>query len=108
MERFAFVSRHAPTPGQIELAGRAGIELVHVWDRDAFGPIPEAADSQYQGIIGVHPMVVVQAMKNGKKIGVFENVSRPGPDGKPQFSVGRLVVVTADDPAYGIQILEFR
>jgi len=94
MERFAFVSRHAPTQGQIELASRAGIELVHVGDRDAFRPIPEAMDPEFQGIIGVHPLVAVKALKNDKKAGVFENISRPGPDGKPQFTVGRLVVVS--------------
>ena len=94
MDKFAFVSRHAPTKEQIALANQAEIELVHVGDRDAFGTIPETSDPQYQGIVGVHPMTIIQALKNGKMVGVFENISRPGLDGKPQFTVGRLVVVT--------------
>jgi len=76
------------------LAGRAGVELVHVGDRDAFGVIPEVSAPEFVGVVGVHPMVLIQALKNGKMAGVFENISRPGLDGKPQFSVGRLVVVS--------------
>lgn len=93
MRKFAFVSRHVPTAAQGELAAKAEIELVFVGDRDAFGPIPEAHDPKFEGIVGVHPLVILAALAAGKSAGVFENISRPGVDGKPTFSVGRLVVI---------------
>jgi len=34
--RFAFISRHTPTSGQVKLAADQGITLVTIGDRDAF------------------------------------------------------------------------
>lgn len=106
MEKFAFVSRHEPTPDQIRVAEEQGVELIHKGDVNAFGPgdpiVPwEISLDSVQGIIAVHPLVAVRAYALGMKIGSFENLSRPGPDGKPQFSCGRLVVI---DPAKAMKI----
>lgn len=35
--RFLFVSRHVPTPKQIELAAQQNVELLYAGDCDAFG-----------------------------------------------------------------------
>lgn len=111
MERFAFISRHAPTPDQIRVAGEQGIEVIHVGDTDAFGPgdpiLPpgvrwgDTPKTDYQGIIAVHPLIAVRSYALGKKIGSFQNISRPGVDGKPQFTCGRLVVI---DPSKALKI----
>ncbi len=99
MERFAFVSRHAPTPDQIRVAGEQGIELSHVGDVDAFGqgdpilPVGVSLEG-FQGVIAVHPLIAVRAFALGLKVGSFQNISRPGPDGKPQFTCGKLVVIS--------------
>jgi hypothetical protein len=37
----------------------------------------------------------------GKKIGSFQNITRPASDGKPQFICGKLVVV---DPSKALKI----
>ena len=90
--KFAWVSRHEPTPEQKHLAELAEIELVPVGDRDAWGPEPLDGIEvpEYRGVVCVHPLIAVGALKKGLRVGVFENISRPGPGGKPQFSCGRL------------------
>jgi hypothetical protein len=103
MEKFAFVSRHAPTPDQIRVAAEMNIELVGVGDVDAFGVsekdgiagfLPRLLDTQdIEGVICVHALIALRAYKAGFPVGVFQNISRPGPDGKPVFSCGRLEVV---------------
>jgi hypothetical protein len=93
LERWAFVSRHVPTPEQIEKAIQAGIELIPVGDRDAFGPDPfeKSGMPDVVGVVCVNPALALQAFFAGYAVGVFENVSRPGVDGKPQFSTGRFL-----------------
>ena len=99
MERFALISRHSPTADQIRVAGEQNIELIHVGDVDAFGPgdpiVPQGVDlSGFQGAVAVHPLVAVRAFARGLKVGSFQNISRPGPDGKPQFTCGVFVVIS--------------
>lgn len=93
MKKFAFISRHTPTPQQVEIAKDRGIELVHVGDRDAFGGNPlEGIGVEYTGVVCVHALIGVLALKRGLCVGVFENISRPGPDGKPQFTTGKFAI----------------
>ncbi len=98
MLEFAMVSRHAPSQDQINKAAEKGIKIVHVGDVDAFNDdnnyLPPGYDTaRFSGIITVHPLIAVHAYADGLKIGCFENVSRPGPDGKPQFVCGRFIVI---------------
>lgn len=92
MERWAFISRHEPTAEQKKKAEEAGIELISAGDRDAFGSDPferSGMPADIKGIVCVHPGLALSAFCGGYPVGVFENVSRPGPDGKAQFSTGR-------------------
>ncbi len=38
-----------------------------------------------EGVVVVHPAAAVRAMRQGLKVGVFENGSRAAEDGKPSF-----------------------
>ena len=98
LAKFAFISRHVPTPEQIRLAESKGIELVHVGDCDAFDPkcldawFPDDySKRKYKGLIAVHPAVFLTAI--GKHItfmGVFENRNRAAEGEKPQFVCSNL------------------
>lgn len=86
MERFAFISRHEPAPGQIEMADRWGVDLVHVGDADAFEVTPEWVESfdNFAGVIVVHPAAALRLAKT-HKVGVFMNANRAGPGEPPRF-----------------------
>jgi len=92
MKRWAFISRDEPTDEQKKKAEEAGIELIPAGDRDAFGLDPFdrcGLPVDIEGIVCAHPALSVRALCEGYAVGVFEDISCPGPDGKPQFSVGR-------------------
>lgn len=86
MKKFAFISRHTPTPEQLKLATEAGIELVAVGDRDAFTvrAIEFLADG-FEGAVVVHPAAALRLARGGLKVGVFENGTRAEEGGKPTF-----------------------
>ena len=89
MKRFAFISRHEPTPGQIALAAAEGIELVAVGDRDAF-TIDAAEFAGFEGAVVVHPAAALKLYYAGLGIGIFENAARPAEGGKPAFEAKAL------------------
>lgn len=102
MARFAFISRHAPIPSQVEMAKNClshpecygdGIELVHVGDADAFSVSSSWVNALDQGpfigVVVVHPAAALSLAPHFI-IGVFENASRPAVDGKPQFEAKKL------------------
>jgi len=86
MTLFAFISRHAPTPGQIALAAEQGIALEPIGDLDAFtvqaGDI--YAHGPFEGVVVVHPAAALRLAPTFI-IGVFENGTRPGEGERPQF-----------------------
>lgn len=98
MAKFAFISRHAPAPSQIEMAKAQGIDLEHVGDADAFNVscafVYEKGD--YEGVVVVHPAAAMKLCQDFL-IGVFENATRPPVDGKPQFEAKELHVFDLRD-----------
>lgn len=102
----AFISRHAPTARQIELADEAGIELVHVGDADGFTVDPldiiqrvqeklpfRLAEGRIEGMLG--GVVVVHAaaalrLTEWWPVGVFENGNRAAEGEPPTFEAVRL------------------
>lgn len=94
MKKFAFVSRHEPTPEQHALAAEQGIRLVYVGDRDAFAFEPQVLRSiKCVGVVVVHPLIAVRAISARMAVGVFENGNRAEIGQPPQFFPKRLVVV---------------
>jgi hypothetical protein len=94
MKRLAFISRHAPTQEQIDLALKLDHEIVHVGDVDAFDPgfLSQVRDKieGFDAVAAVHPNILLtQAFgsygSQGLPCWVFENGSRPVEGGKPQF-----------------------
>lgn len=84
MKKFAFISRHTPTPEQIELADRLNIELVTVGDKDAFSLSGEQWDGM-DGACVVHPAAALRLIREGFDILVYENANRAPEGEKPQF-----------------------
>jgi hypothetical protein len=82
MMKFAFVSRHVPTPRQYELAQEKGIELVPVGDLDGFTGDFHALPSDLVGAVVVHAGAALRAMTALGMVGVFENANR-APEGQP-------------------------
>lgn len=82
--KYAFISRHKPTPEQIEQAKAVGVEIVHVGDADAFN-FSLANLAGYEGIVCVHPVIAMKAMCSGYEIGIFENANRAPEGAKPEF-----------------------
>ena len=83
MTQFAFISRHAPTRGQVEMAAAQGIELTHVGDADAFtvGAGFVHDKGPYEGVVVVHPAAALRLAPQFL-VGVFENANR-APVGEP-------------------------
>ena len=86
MLKFAFISRHLPTPGQVDLAAARGIELVHVGDADAFSVDREwvREKGQFEGVIVVHPAAALRLYPDFV-VGVFENANRAPEGERPTF-----------------------
>lgn len=98
----AFISRHAPTPEQVELAAEQGFTLHHVGDADAFtvgaGFVHEAGNRigvVFVGVVVVHPAAALR-LCNTFLVGVFENANRAEPGQPPQFSAKALHVYSVE------------
>ena len=89
--KFAFLSRHEPTEGQLELAKKKGIELVPIGDADAFSVDVEHIDNfgKFDGVVVVHPAAALR-LSIDFIIGVFENGQRSLPGGKLTFEAEAL------------------
>ena len=105
MKRLAFISRHAPTQEQIDLAEKLGHQIVHVGDVDAFQPgfLSEVKEKTagFDAISAVHPNILLtQAFgsydDSGLPCWVFENGARPTEGGKPEFFCKGVVVWTPE------------
>lgn len=91
MKKFAFISRHTPTPSQVAMAAEAGIELVSVGDMDAFTVCCADVDEfgHFDGVVVVHPAMALR-LAPGYAVGVFENANRAPEGAKPQFEAQAL------------------
>lgn len=103
MTNFAFISRHAPTAGQVALAAEQGITLHHVGDADAFtvgnGFVHEAGvrlDVVFDGVVVVHPAAALRLCSEFL-VGVFENANRAPVGAPPQFEALSLHVFDMRD-----------
>jgi hypothetical protein len=89
MKRLAFISRHAPTQEQIEIAAMWGFEIIHVGDVDAFDSklhyLVEEKIGDCHAVAAVHPNVCLMAHMLGHFVWVFQNSQRAAEGGKPQF-----------------------
>lgn len=102
MEKYlVFVSRHAPTVEQSNLAAKAGFVLVHVGDVDAFSPTQLGELMQKNGyncfnsiVAVVHPMLAMQALGMGLGVAVFENGNRVLEGEKPSFFAKAMHIVS--------------
>lgn len=96
MLEFAFVSRHAPTPHQKELAAELGVSLTHAGDMDAFSPKEWLFETTPGfGVVVVHPLLALRAANEGLLVGVFNNVNRAAVGEKPQFETTELWVMAS-------------
>lgn len=84
--RFAFISRHTPTPEQQAIAAEQGIEITSIGDADAFTVTTSFVYDQgdFEGVIVVHPAAALRLFPEFV-IGVFENANRAEPGQPPQF-----------------------
>jgi len=109
MFKYAFVSRHAPTPEQVALAAKAKIELVPVGDLDAFTVDAKTVRELCPGALGavvVHPAAAVRLLFSGLPVGVFENANRAPVGQPPQFEAKALHLFSADCDPYTVQSVE--
>lgn len=90
MKKFAFISRHEPNADQKSLASKAGIEIVHVGDRDAFS-LNMGDFSEFDGVVVVHAVAAMKALRHCP-VGIFNNVNRAPEGAKPQFGTDRLYI----------------
>jgi hypothetical protein len=116
MQNFAFISRHAPTAGQIALAAEQGIALLHIGDMDGFTVEPEAVAYRLTSLLGdfdhtpyagwrmeqVHGVIVVHAAAALRllphfNVGVFSNINRAPEGEKPSYEAGALHIWRRDE-----------
>lgn len=91
---FAFISRHKPTPEQMQLAAAQGITLIGVGDADAFTITPDFVRGVhggrlFEGVIVVHPAAALR-LCHRFLVGVFENANCAPEGAPPQFSAKAL------------------
>lgn len=91
MYKFAFISRHTPTQGQIDLAAERSITLEHIGDMDAFTITPNsvAEKGEFSGVVVVHPAAALR-VSSRYLVGVFENANRAPEGAPPQFEAQAL------------------
>jgi hypothetical protein len=101
MKKMIFVSRHTPTPAQLNLSLAKGYELVHVGDVNAFDHqairdlvmAQDTAAGYPVAVSCVHPAMALYAICGGRVIGVFENANRAPEGGKPSFEASALHLI---------------
>jgi len=109
MFKYAFVSRHTPTPEQIELARKANIELVPIGDIDAFSIDAAQVWAKCPNVVGavvVHPASAVRLLFSGLPVAVFENANRAPVGEAPRFEAKALHLFSADCDPYTVQSVE--
>jgi len=96
--KFAFISRHTPTPVQMEICAARGIDLISIGDRDAFSvTTSDILDAgHFVGVIVVHPAAAMR-LAGDFMIGVFENSQRSEEGGKLTFFANDLHIYDLRD-----------
>ena len=96
--KMAFISRHEPTPRQLELALDQGLELVHIGDADAFTVSPSLVYNfgPFEAVAVVHPAAALRLAPHFI-VGVFENANRASVGEKPQFEAVALHLFNLTD-----------
>lgn len=84
--KFAFISRHTPSAGQIQLAAEKEIELLAVGDCDGFTVSPAFVyeAGPFEGVVVVHPAAALNLAPHFL-VGVFENENRAAIGERPDF-----------------------
>lgn len=103
MRKLIFISRHTPTLEQEQLARKAGYEIKHIGDIDAFNDSLVAQElhlnkSEGVAVCAVHPLITTKATVWGMATASFRNVNRAPVGEKPDFRTDMLKVIT---PHYG-------
>lgn len=94
-----FISRHQPTAEQEVLAEELGYSLHWAGDVDAFDAdlvnlcINFSRKTNCEAIACVHPLIALEAIKQGLAVGIFENANRAPEGEKPQFYAKSLRIV---------------
>ena len=96
--KFAFISRHAPTQSQIDMAAEQGVELTHVGDADAFTVTPAFVydHGPFEGVVVVHPAAALR-LAPMFFVGVFENANRAAPGEPPRFEAASFHIFNLQD-----------
>lgn len=100
---FAFISRHAPTQGQLALAASKGIDLISIGDMDAFHVQPSdvANKGDFDGVVVVHPAMALRLIED-YSVGVFENANRAPEGERPTFEAVGLHLFYRKRPMWDI------
>lgn len=101
MKNCLFISRHAPTMEQIQLAEKAGYSLIHGGDLNAFSYtlekdmgemiLRDSPEIEISAIACVHPNIALAAI-NQFDVLIFQNINRAPEGEKPQFVVGGVTI----------------
>jgi len=98
--KFAFVSRHAPTPEQFALATAQDIELIPVGDQDAFSitwaAVQDHPAAPFDGAVVVHPAAALR-LAPMMLVGVYENANRAPEGERPSFTAVALHIYNRVD-----------
>jgi|APSaa5957512576_1039674.scaffolds.fasta_scaffold19155_2 hypothetical protein len=112
MKKYLFISRHATTTQQHEIARDMGITIVEMGDMDAFNTsisditytwedlvteqchdvdeiVKGILSEGFEGVIVVHPALALALIPH-TNVGVWENEMRTIEGGKPTFAVKNL------------------
>lgn len=100
---FAFISRHVPTQGQIDLAAAQGVTLITTGDMDAFNVDLQTVHdlgidngTPFAGVVVVHPAAALRLCSDFL-VGVFENANRAEVGQPPKFEAVSLHVYNLRD-----------
>ena len=105
MTNFVFISRHAPTEAQCQLASKAGVVLHHFGDIDAFDDLASHNKLHgykregFAGIVCVHPVIALLAYQAGLVVGVFQNINRAAAGDPLRFECGMFKLFTPHSEA---------
>ena len=107
MRKLLFISRHVPSPEQVELALEKELELIHVGDMDAFGDVLTDLENllykygsidERLPIFGcVHPAIALEAIR-WTSVALFENQNRAPEGERPTFQA---VALHIHNPVFG-------
>lgn len=91
MQKVAFISRHVPSPEQVEYFARHNYELVHVGDANGFDiEVLRELTAPYLSACVVHAGAAANLLTLRKRVFVCENVNRAPAGEPPQFKLAKV------------------